>query len=251
MDTECAASAIFDEIVVVLHHPQNPVNIGGTIRGMKNLGFRHLRLVAPAPFDIADITGIAHRSEDILHATQIFDDLDAALADTIYVIGTTERVQGKHAIQTDIRNVAPEILQRATYGPVALLFGQENKGLDKAALDRCHLVVRLPTDPNYPSLNLAQAVLLLLYELRRSTDSDPFVFSPSQQPASTIEHETLFAAWEQALHTIEFFKAPTHDSIMRQFRSIMHRAYLDQHEAALLTAMAREISKFVTRQSPR
>jgi tRNA/rRNA methyltransferase len=133
---------------------------------------------------------------------------------------------------------------------VALLFGAEDNGLPTAALDRCHVVLRLPTDPAYPSLNLAQAVLLLLYELRRAAGSVPMVATAETPSASSAQYETLFAAWEQALQAIGFFKTPRTDSTMRPLRAVLHRAALDQQEAALLTAMAREVLRFLQRRLP-
>jgi TrmH family RNA methyltransferase len=239
-----------ENIVVVLHRPQQVVNIGGTVRAMKNMGFRHLRLVEPVPFAPDEITRLAHRSEDVLAAARSYASLDAALADTVYVVGTTDHVRGNYVIRQDIGTIAPNILQWAQRGTVALLFGAEDNGLPTAALDRCHMVLRLPTDPAYPALNLAQAVLLLLYELRRTTSSTPIATTAGPPPATGAQYETLFAVWEQALGAIGFFKMPRTESTMRRLRAVLHRATLDQQEAALLTAMAREVVRFLQRKQP-
>jgi TrmH family RNA methyltransferase len=244
---ESSISSVSVNIIVVLHQPRNVVNIGGVVRAMKNMGLHRLRLVEPVPFTKDDIERVAHRSADILAAIRVYDDLDEALADTIYVVGTTEHLHGQHTIQHNIYTFAPEIVQRSRYGPVALLFGSEANGLDTRALDRCHVVVRLPTDPSYPSLNLAQAALLLMYELRRSIDGEPIVPSVNQQPATTAQLETLFATWEDALRAVEFFKTPDTSSIVRQFRAVIHRADLDQRQAALFMAIAREIVHYMRR----
>jgi tRNA/rRNA methyltransferase len=237
-----------DNVIIVLHQPRDVVNIGGVVRAMKNMGLRRLRLVAPAPFDPADITGIAHRSEDILAALDIFADLDAALADVTYVVGTSARTHADHPVRSDVRSLASELLARATTDRVALLFGPEDNGLDNAALDRCHLVLRLPTDPAYPSLNLAQAVLLLLYELRMAA---PVVAlsPPTAAPATAAQLETLFATWEEALQAIEFFKTGQRTAIMRCLRRLFHRADPTGREAALLTAIAREVVQFLRRKA--
>jgi TrmH family RNA methyltransferase len=239
-----------DNFIIVLHQPRDVVNIGGVVRAMKNMGLRRLRLVAPAPFDPADIIGIAHRSEDILAVLGIYADLDAALADVTYVVGTSARPHADHPVwSSDVRALAPELPARATAGPVALLFGPEDNGLDNAALDRCHLVLRLPTDPTYPSLNLAQAVLLLLYELRMAV----LVAAPSPPtaaaPATAAQLETLFATWEQALQAVEFFKTGRRTGIMRSLRSLFHRADPTGREVALLTAIAREVVQFLRRNA--
>ena len=235
-----------DRFVVVLHRPRDAVNIGGVVRAMKNTGLARLRLVDPVPFEAGTITGIAHRSEDVLGRLELFDDLDAALADATYVVGTTARARGDHPLRRDLRAFAPELRQHAQLGTVALLFGSEDNGLDNAALDRCTAIMSLPVHPAYPSLNLAQAVLLVGYELWNAMPLDlPAVRPPT--PATAGEIETLFAETEQALNAIGFFKySPT--SAMRSLRQIAARAVLDAREAALLAAIAREVQRFLGRQ---
>lgn len=243
---------MLNQFVIVLHRPRQVVNIGGVVRAMKNMGFTRLRLVDPVPFDPLDVTGIAHRSEDILAAMCIYDTLDDALADTVYVVGTTDHAQGQHPICSDVRSGTRDLLKHTADGHIALLFGSEDNGLDTYALDRCHTVIRLPTDPAYPSLNLAQAALLLMYELRMAAGSEtglPVPAPVSPPPATTAQLETLFDAWQAALQAIEFFKTPHTDSIMRPLRAVIHRATPDEREAALFTAIAREVVKFVRRRT--
>jgi TrmH family RNA methyltransferase len=242
---------VLEQFVIVLHRPRNVVNIGGVVRAMKTMGFQHLRLVEPVPFTVAEVTAVAHRSEDILATTRSYDNLAAALADMTYVVGTTEHAHGRHVVQADIRSYAPYILQQTASGRVALLFGPEDNGLDTVELDQCHMVVRLPTVAAYPSLNLAQAALLLMYELRMvlsTTQPALSVNAGETKRASTAQVEALFAAWEGTLQAVDFFRTRRQATIMRPLRAIVHRACPDEREARLLTAMAREISK-VLRQN--
>lgn len=240
-----------DNLVVVLHRPRDVVNIGGVVRAMKNTGLTRLRLVDPVPFDQADITGIAHRSEDVLARLGIFDTLEAALEDTVYVVGTSARARGEHPLRSDIRVLACELRERATSGVVALVFGPEDNGLDNDALDRCHALLRLPINPEYPSLNLAQAVLLVGYELWMAEGEEARSQKPEagrREPATSEQLETLFDEAERALQAIQFFKsgaAPT----MRVLRQIAFRAGLETRETKLLTAIAREVQRFVERRS--
>jgi TrmH family RNA methyltransferase len=247
-----------DRLLVVLHRPQNIQNIGGVVRAMKNMGVQQLRLVAPPPFEPAQISALAHRSADLLAATRSYATLDAALADAVYVVGTTDHQQGQHAIQSDVRALAPRLLEQTMHGPVALLFGAEDNGLDLAALDRCNLLLRLPTDPAYPSLNLAQAVLLLLYELRMAAGGPaasppaPTTAPPTPHPdtAPAAEVATLCQLWEDALHTLDFFEGRNPPTLLRPLRALMQRARPTHREAALLMAIARAISKRVQREPP-
>jgi tRNA/rRNA methyltransferase len=242
-----------NNLIVVLKHPQKVTNIGGVVRAMKNMGLRRLRLVCPAPFAPADILGIAHRSEDLLAALETFDTLDAALADAVFVAGATARPRGTLARIGTPRAAAPELLARAAEGPVALLFGPEDNGLANEDLDRCHLALAIPADPAYPSLNLAQAVLLVAYELRLvALAAGDLPAAPHQPPpappASAAQLEELFQAAERALWGIEFFKAQQAGGILRTLRALVHRAAPTAHEARLLTAMCIETLAFLRRK---
>src|SRR5437660_10470797 len=152
-------------VIVVLDHPQDLVNIAHVVRGMKNFGLRDLRLVDPREYEAYRVEGIAHQTQDILSRVRVYATLEEAIADCIHVVGFTARGRtAKRNLQRP-REAAGEILGQADAGPVALLFGREDKGLSNEALDLCHRVVTMPTNPAYPSLNLAHAVVLMLYEL--------------------------------------------------------------------------------------
>lgn len=234
-------------IVVVLHEPQDLVNVAHVVRAMKNFGFRDLRLVAPREYDPHRIEGIAHQTQDVLARVRQFDGLAAALEGCVHVVGFTARGRtAKHAVQRP-REAAAEILDRVKDGAVALLFGREDRGLSNDALDRCHRVVTIPTTPGYASLNLAHAVVLALYELAlaRGDEARP-VKAPRRRagPAPVEELERLFGDVERALHAIEFFKTRNSETVMRTVRDVIHRVPLDAREAKLLRAMAIEVVKY-------
>src|SRR6058998_4460367 len=152
-------------IAVVLHESQDLVNIAHVVRALKNFGFRDLRLVSPREYDPYRIEGIAHQTQDVLARVARFDRLEDALLDCVHVVGFTARGRtAKRNLQRP-RDAAAEVLSLAGAGPVALLFGREDKGLSNEDLDRCHRVVTIPSDPAYASLNLAHAVSIMLYEL--------------------------------------------------------------------------------------
>jgi tRNA/rRNA methyltransferase/tRNA (cytidine32/uridine32-2'-O)-methyltransferase len=140
-----------------------------------------------------------------------------------------------------------EVLDAARGGPVALLFGREDKGLSNEALDRCHRIVTIPTSPAYASLNLAHAVVVMLYELALARGDEEWAFKTPRRPAeaATVEEiERLFGDAERALAAIDFFKIRDREHIMRTVREIVHRVPLDQREAKLLRAMAIEVVKY-------
>ena len=234
-------------IVVVLHEPQDLVNIAHVARALKNFGFRDLRLVSPREYDPYRVEGIAHQTQDVLARVVRFDRLEDALLDCVHVVGFTARGRtAKRNLQRP-REAAAEIFTQADAGPTALLYGREDKGLPNEALDLCHRVVTMPTNPAYPSLNLAHAVVLMLYELAlaRGDEDRPFKAPRREGPPATVNDlERLFADAEAALRVIEFFKTRQVEGVMRTLREVIHRTPLDQREAKLLRAMAIEVVKY-------
>jgi TrmH family RNA methyltransferase len=234
-------------IVVVLHEPQDLVNIAHVVRAMKNFGLRDLRLVQPREYDPYRVEGIAHQTQDVLARVRLCDDLDQALGDCVHVAGFTARGRtAKRNLQRP-RAAAAELLALAESGPTALLFGREDRGLSNEALDRCHRVVTVPTAPSYASLNLGHAVTVMLYELAlaRGDEERPFK-APRREaaPATVEELERLFTDVEKVLARIDFFKTRDRAGIMRTVREVVHRVPLDEREAKLLRAMAIEIGKY-------
>jgi len=233
-------------LLVVLHQPQELVNIAHVVRAMMNFGVGELRLVAPKAYDAWRIEGIAHRSAGVVERTRVFDDLDAALADAVHVVGFTARERSAKRNVRRPREALAEALARSADGPVALLFGREDKGLPNEALDRCHRVVTIPSDPAYPSLNLAHAVVVALYELALARGEGARAFKPPRRraaPATAEQLERLFADAEGALRAAGFFKSHVEEPVLRTLREIAHRAPLDAREAKLLRAMAIEIAR--------
>ena len=234
-------------VVVVLHEPQELVNIAHVVRALKNFGFRDLRLVRPREYDAFRVEGIAHQTQDILARVAQHERLEDAIADCVHVVGFTSRGRSARRNQQRPRPAAAEILARSEVGVVALLFGREDKGLANDALDRCHRVVTIPTNPDYPSLNLAHAVVLMLYELALARGDESRAFKAPRRaapPAPVADLERLFADVEAALRVIEFFKTRQAESVLRTVREVIHRTPLDEREAKLFRAMAIEVVKY-------
>lgn len=236
------------QIVVVLHRPQMVVNIGATVRAMKNMGVCQLRLVQPVAYTPEQISALAHRSADLLHATRHYPDLASAIGDAVYVVGTSARQHRDYPVQPDLRRAAHTLLQAAQRGLVALVFGAEDNGLQRAELDLCQQVLHIPTDPAYSSLNLAQAVLLVLYELRMAA-----VGLPPPAPAAPVlpvppvpiaaELSDLEQAWTVALTELDFFETRNPAIPLRRLRRLLHRAQPDRREVAMLRAIAHSIAR--------
>jgi TrmH family RNA methyltransferase len=135
-------------------------------------------------------------------------------------------------------------LARAVDQPVAFLFGREDNGLPNSALDLCHAILTIPTAPDYASLNLAQAVMIVAYEARLASlhlNSPPS--GPVSAPATVAETEAMFETLEAALHAIDFLVPGRTEPTLRALRALILRAEPTAEEAALLTALARAIAK--------
>ena len=236
-------------LVVVLHRPRDLVNIASVIRIMKNFALRDLRLVAPAEYDAFRVEGIAHKTGDVLKRVVVFDALDQALADCHHVVGFTARQRSAKRNAQRPREAAGDILAVSEATLVALVFGPEDKGLTNDELDRCHRIVTIPTSADYASLNLAQAVAVMAYELFLARGTPPL--KPPRraaEPATQEQLERLFADAHQALEAIDFFKTRNPEPIMRTVREVLHRTPLDAREVELARAMCIEAAKRVRRE---
>ena len=234
---------------IVLYEPQDPVNIAGTIRAMKNMGFARLYLVRPVEYDAYRLEGIAHDTVEIISGIKRCADLGEALEGCVAVAGFTARRRAAKREVVTPRDAAADLLARADDGDIALLFGREDRGLPNDALDRAHTIVTIPTT-EHASLNLAQAVLLAIYELHVAAADATRTLAPPRKhaaPATVDEYEELFADAEQGLYAIDFFKTRYHEHIMRSLRTIIFRARPDGREIALLRAVFIEIQRTVER----
>jgi TrmH family RNA methyltransferase len=234
---------------VVLFEPQDPINIAAAIRAMKNMGVSNLRLVRPVAYDPYRLIGVAHDTQDIIDQIQHYDTLDDALDDCVRVAGFTARRRAAKREVVTPAFAATDLIGFAEKGPVAILFGREDKGLPNEGLDRAHLVVTIPTT-GYASLNLAQAVLIALYELHLASGDATRELAPPRHaidPPTSGQYELLFADGTRALEAIAFLKTRSPEHVMRTLRSIAFRASLDAREVSLLRAMAIEVMRTIER----
>ncbi len=247
-------SKVLGNVVVVLDEPQNLVNIAGVVRAMKNMGLGLLRLVRPAEFDPWRVEGIAHRSDDLVRAVEMFDTLDEALADCVLVLGTSARARTAHRNYGRPRDFAATLISHARDAKVAVVFGREDRGLANHALDRCDGVLVIPTNPDYSSMNLAHACLLISYEIFLAVGGEGQPLPRGKRfdgRATRAEMEVMFEALENGLNRIDFFKSREAESVMRTFRTLLARASLDRQEAGLVKALGFEIGNYLDRQRRR
>jgi len=237
-----------DSVCVVLVEPQDPVNIAAVVRAMRNMDVRQLRLVNPVEYDPSRVERVAHDTRDIVAHIKHFDSLDAAIADCVFVTGFTARRRKAKWKLTSPREVASPMLAAAAEGSVAIFFGREDHGLSNESLDRAHAIVTIPTG-DHPSLNLAQAVLIALYELHIAADASRILAPPRKDapPASAEQLQRFFADAGESLATIDFFRTRNEELVLRSLRSLTYRAAPDAREIDLMRSLAIEFMRAIER----
>jgi TrmH family RNA methyltransferase len=215
---------------------------------MKNMGVQELRLVNPVEYDASRVERVAHDTRDIVARIRTFASLDEAVADCVYTAGFTARRRAAKWTLSTPRDVAAPLLAAAANGPVALFFGREDRGLSNEALERARTVVTIPTT-DHASLNLAQAVLIALYELHLEADASRTLAPPRKDapPASAAQFERFFADADRALAAVDFFRTRNEELVLRSLRSLTYRASPDAREIDLMRAMAIEVMRAINR----
>ncbi len=202
---------------------------------MKNMGLHELRLVRPALFPHAEATARASGADDVLEAAQVYEHFGEAIADCGLVVGTSARQRHMPWNLEEPRECMPRIVQAAGAGGAAVVFGTERTGLTNAELERCNLLMTIPTDSRYSSLNLAMAVQVVAYELWLATRPGAPEPPPREVPlASAEEMARLYAHIEQVLEEIDFRDRTGGGHLMSRIRRLFNRAQLDQNEMNIL-----------------
>jgi tRNA/rRNA methyltransferase len=227
-------------VTVVLVRPSRPANVAAACRAMKNMGLRRLRLVEPPPgLDDRDSRAPAYKAWDVLDGAEVVPTLSEAVSDATLVAGTTGRDDAGETWSP--RQLATEAPGRAGGGGLALVFGPESSGLTSLELGLCHVLVHVRTDPAQPSLNLAQAVLLLAYELRLASEGGaPEVPAPADA-APAGELERALQELRTALLDVGYLDPLNPDRILIELRRMLARAGPTSREVNLLRGLARQV----------
>ncbi len=245
-------------IRIVLDRTSHPGNIGSAARAMKVMGLSRLHLVAPDRFPDSRATALASSADDLLDRAVVHSDLIGSIGDCTLVLGTSARLRSVRQEMFTPRQAAARMV--ACGGPVALLFGTEKSGLDNEALDRCHALVSIPTSDEYMSLNLAQAVQVLCYELHLAAiagkpagveaQADSGAREIPAQPASTERMEVFFRRLERTLRAIRFSTPGQSETLHRRLRRLYLRARPDNDELNMLNGILSRTLKIAAADEP-
>jgi len=243
-----AASMSLGKVQLVLHRPASAENIGAAARVMKNFGLARLAIVAPPAWEGSPRGGgegtvkddvylragrLARHALDVLTTAEVHRDLAGALGRATWTCGTSSReLEGRPRLEP--RALAVEVVRRAAQGEVAVVFGEEQRGLSDDELMLCQAVCTIPTSSAYESMNLAQAVAVVSYELSLAAGAALPSPPPEDPPARHATVEALWARVSSVLDAAGYLDKQNPDRILVEWRRLLTRAEPTQREVELL-----------------
>ena len=245
---------LLHRIRIVLVEPSHGGNIGGCARAMKNMGLTRLVLVAPQEFPGDEASARAAGADDILAQAQVCSTLDEAIGSCQLVVGTSARARRIAWPLLEPDQAARKVVDAAAGQEVAVLFGRERTGLSNEELDRCQILVNIPANPDFSSLNLACAVQVIAYELRRASMADRAVSAPvgtaemlGEPLATSAEVQQFYQHLEQVMTQTGFLDPRNPRLLMRRITRLYNRVELTSNEVnilrGILTSFTRKNSR--------
>ena len=237
----------FTSTLFVLVEPSHPGNVGAAARALKTMGFSRLVLVSPRVSHVktdAEAIAMASGADDVLASASIVATLGDALASVQWSVAMTARSREYGPPQMAPRDAASEACRHTGGGDVAFVFGNERTGLSNEHVERCSALAHIPANPAYSSLNLAQAVQVLAYELRLAYLGDGAQVSSGGAlgpRAASDDIERMFVHLENALIALEFLDPSNPKKLMSRLRRLFARAGLEREEVNILRGIAKHI----------
>lgn len=229
---------------VVLVRPHYPGNLGSVARVMANFGLSELVLVDPyANRQHPDAVMMAVRGLPVLAAARTVPTLADAVADCARVIATSGETGGlvRKGFWGTPEEKVPVVLDALDHGPTALVFGPEPSGLTVEEIAACHGMMFIPAGAEYPSLNLAQSVAVVLYELRKQWLKRSPGLPATEPPAGYVEQERAFAQLKEGLTAVRFLWDDRSDGQFHVLRQLLTRGLPTRKELDLLHGLARQL----------
>jgi len=226
-------------IAIVLHRPRISENIGAAARAMQNMGIGRLIVVAPQQYDREKALMMAtHAAAGVIEKMQVLTDLKEALSPYHFVAGTTARLGGQRPVLKSPATLAERLISISPENQVAILFGPEDRGLSNEDLHNCHELVHIPT-AEFSSLNLAQAVMIVCYEIYLAAREEKTEFVP--RLANRHELDGMYAQLKDILMRISFINPDNPDYWMNNLRRFFNRLPLRAREVSIIRGICRQI----------
>jgi TrmH family RNA methyltransferase len=228
-----------NNISFILVEPKEPGNIGAAARALKNMGFANLELVDPGYFFTSEAKQMACQGVTVLENAIVHKNFMDAIGDKSLIVGATRRLGKRRGLIVPLRDGVKKIVTAAKKNKVAILFGRERNGLTNEEIDECGLLITIPSDPETPSLNLAQSVMLAAYELSQKT------YKPGLP--ELIKHkelEALYSKIESTLKLLEFVPrgdANLENKILKNLKHLIGRAGLTEWELKMLYGICTQV----------
>jgi len=231
-----------ENIAIVLQKPRFSENVGAAARAARNMGIRELIVVNPEKHDMERVLRMATRNAvDVVERMQVHTDLGQALSPFGYVVGTTARTGGQRESIHPPSRVAGQLISISQENRVAVLFGPEDRGLSNEDLRRCHILVNIPT-AEFSSLNLAQAVMVMSYEIFRAGTPEKPPFIP--RLANRFELDGMYDQWRDVLVKIDYINHENPDYWMHKIRQYCTRLKFTAKEVSIIRGICRQINWF-------
>jgi tRNA/rRNA methyltransferase len=227
------------QVRVVLHRPRYPENIGAAARAVRNMGIARLDIVQPEnPREDRIRMMATHAASDVVDGMTTFDCLADALQDCQYVVGTTARLGGQRQVVLNPRAAARRMIAISQRNQIALVFGPEDRGLTNEDLRLCHTLVNIPT-ADFSSLNLAQAVMVVCYEVFTAGTKDATPSVP--RLANRHELDSMYMQLKDILMRISYINAENPDYWLSHIRRFFTRIQLRGREVSIIRGLCRQV----------
>lgn len=229
-----------ENVSIVLQRPRYPENIGSAARAIHNMGIGQLIVVRPENYDTGKVLKLAtHAAKDVVQKIRVYDDLNSALLPFQYVVGTTARLGSRRQSIQNPTQLAEHLIPISRNNRIAVLFGPEDRGLTNEDIWNCHVLLNIPT-AEFASLNLAQAVMVVCYELFKSSIEKSAGFSP--RLASHHELEGMYQQLKEVLVKISFLNPENPEYWLNNIRRFFSRLPLRAKEVQLVRGVCRQIN---------
>ncbi len=246
--TVAVVSPVFSSIDIVLVGTLNSGNTGSVARAMANMGFPRLSLVNPRCKIDQQSYAMATHGDNILRSARTFPSLRDALADAVYVYGTTARSRRcRDALEP--REMACRAVEHAQRGNVAIVFGPEDMGLSNDELELCNEVVNIPTAPGASSLNISHAVLLICYELFSACPEIKASDVALSDPAPVAMVEAMYDHMRESLLEIGFLNPQNPEYTLGMIRRLLSRTGLSVPEVRMLRGLFRQLVWYIRKKN--
>lgn len=237
--TQQINSSLLKNIRIVMVNTSHPGNIGAAARAMKNMGLSKLYLVEPKDYPSIEACNRSVGAIDILDNAVVVNDLSQAISECVWVAGTSARLRTIQWSILETKECVQQALENIEQGEIAIVFGNETSGLSNDEMEKCNVLLHIPTNPDFSSLNIAAAVQIVCYEFRQALVSESIKKSEGSKHrydnmASAEQLNGMYGHLFESLLPLGFFGTKNPDLLMRRLKGLFNRAGTTQREVSII-----------------